>query len=175
MSEVQFDEVFQKLEKVIKEIISKKEYDSITGQKFYDKFKVEFGVFSSLALRTGIKTQKSRIILLFNENIDEFKEFCSYYHEDINTGVRTIVNLMIDRSDNDELESQWERYKRKSNGGKRRKSMKNIKTKKNNLQNIKTRKNKKTRKWSQKYKDNINCKRPKGFSQKQHCKYGRKK
>ena len=44
----------------------------------------------------------------------------------------------------------------------------------------KTRKTKKTRKmlggkWSLKYKRSINCKRPKGFSQKQHCKYGRKK
>jgi hypothetical protein len=29
-------------------------------------------------------------------------------------------------------------------------------------------------KWSLKYKRSINCKRPKGFSQKQHCKYGRK-
>ena len=33
---------------------------------------------------------------------------------------------------------------------------------------------KKTRKWSNKYKKSINCKNPKGFSQKQHCKYGRK-
>ena len=30
------------------------------------------------------------------------------------------------------------------------------------------------RKWSMKYKKSINCSRPKGFSQKQHCKYGRK-
>ena len=29
-------------------------------------------------------------------------------------------------------------------------------------------------KWSKKYKKTINCKKPKGFSQKQHCKYGRK-
>lgn len=28
-------------------------------------------------------------------------------------------------------------------------------------------------KWSMKYKKSINCNRPKGFSQKQHCKYGR--
>ena len=34
---------------------------------------------------------------------------------------------------------------------------------------------KKSRKWSKKYKKSINCKNPKGFSQKQHCKYGRKK
>jgi thiol-disulfide isomerase/thioredoxin len=30
-------------------------------------------------------------------------------------------------------------------------------------------------KWTRKYKKSINCKKPKGFSQKQYCKYGRKK
>ncbi len=35
--------------------------------------------------------------------------------------------------------------------------------------------NKTRHKWSLKYKRSINCKRPRGFSQKQHCKYGRKK
>jgi hypothetical protein len=34
MLEAQFDEVFKKLEKVIKEIITNREYESITGQKF---------------------------------------------------------------------------------------------------------------------------------------------
>ena len=36
---------------------------------------------------------------------------------------------------------------------------------------------KKTRggKWSTKYKKTINCNRPNGFSQKQYCKYGRRK
>jgi len=29
------------------------------------------------------------------------------------------------------------------------------------------------RKWSSKYKKSINCKRPRGFSQRQYCKYGR--
>ncbi len=38
----------------------------------------------------------------------------------------------------------------------------------------KTRK-KRSRKWSRKYKHSINCRRPKGFSQRQYCKYGRKK
>ena len=37
-----------------------------------------------------------------------------------------------------------------------------------------TKKNKKGGKWSRKYKKSINCNRPKGFSQKQYCKYGRK-
>ena len=31
------------------------------------------------------------------------------------------------------------------------------------------------RKWSITYKKSINCNRPKGFSQKQYCKYRRKK
>jgi hypothetical protein len=35
-------------------------------------------------------------------------------------------------------------------------------------------KSKKRRKWSTTYKKSINCNRPKGFSQKQYCKYGRK-
>jgi hypothetical protein len=30
-------------------------------------------------------------------------------------------------------------------------------------------------KWSLKYKNSIDCNHPKGFSQKQHCKYGRTK
>ena len=34
---------------------------------------------------------------------------------------------------------------------------------------------KKTRKWSLKYKKSINCKSPHGFSQRQYCKYGRRK
>lgn len=29
------------------------------------------------------------------------------------------------------------------------------------------------RKWSRKYKKSINCNGPKGFSQKQYCKYGK--
>ena len=31
-----------------------------------------------------------------------------------------------------------------------------------------------SRTWSSKYKKSIDCKRPKGFSQRQYCKYGRK-
>jgi len=34
--------------------------------------------------------------------------------------------------------------------------------------------NKKPRRWSLKYKKNINCNRPRGFSQRQYCKYGKK-
>ena len=38
----------------------------------------------------------------------------------------------------------------------------------------KSKKSKKPRKWSTKYKRSIDCSKPKGFSQKQYCKYGRK-
>lgn len=31
------------------------------------------------------------------------------------------------------------------------------------------------RKWTKKYKKSINCRKPRGFSQKQYCKYGRTK
>jgi len=46
------------------------------------------------------------------------------------------------------------------------------KTKKRRLQ--KGKKTKRGGKWSLKYKRSINCRRPRGFSQRQHCKYGRK-
>jgi predicted ATPase len=47
-------------------------------------------------------------------------------------------------------------------------------TKKKQMGGRKSNKFRNKRKWSRKYKLSINCKRPKGFSQKQYCKYGRK-
>jgi hypothetical protein len=55
-----------------------------------------------------------------------------------------------------------------SDGGGKSKTKKN-KTKKNKSKNKKSKK-----RWSLKYKKSINCKRPRGFSQRQYCKYGRK-
>lgn len=49
------------------------------------------------------------------------------------------------------------------------------KTIKNNLQKGGNTRNSRGGKWSLKYKRSINCKRPKGFSQKQYCRYTRKK
>jgi len=49
-------------------------------------------------------------------------------------------------------------------------------TQSHHKQSNKQRKTKQTGgKWSRKYKQSINCNRPKGFSQKQYCKYSRKK
>ena len=39
---------------------------------------------------------------------------------------------------------------------------------------IKNKNRKSKKRWSLKYKRSINCKKPRGFSQRQYCKYGRK-
>jgi hypothetical protein len=50
-------------------------------------------------------------------------------------------------------------------GGRRRKRRRRSKSRRKSQQT--------KRKWSRKYKRSINCKQPRGFSQKQYCKYGR--
>jgi thiol-disulfide isomerase/thioredoxin len=44
-----------------------------------------------------------------------------------------------------------------------------------NSRMVRNNSNTRKRKWTNKYKRTINCRSPKGFSQKQYCKYGRKK
>ena len=52
------------------------------------------------------------------------------------------------------------------------------KSRSNLIREIKLKNRRETKKarrtWSAKYKNSINCKKPRGFSQRQHCKYGRK-
>jgi thiol-disulfide isomerase/thioredoxin len=55
------------------------------------------------------------------------------------------------------------------------KNKKNNKTHKNSINGGKKTKSYRGGRWSLKYKRSINCKKPKGFSQKQYCKYGRRK
>ena len=68
---------------------------------------------------------------------------------------------------------------KKKYGSNKLKSMCNKKNSKKNkksmtyLSKSKSKKSK-NRKWSNKYKKSINCRKPKGFSQKQYCKYGKK-
>lgn len=47
-------------------------------------------------------------------------------------------------------------------------------TKHTNKKSFNNKKTKKHHKWSAKYKHSINCLTPRGFSQKQYCKYGKK-
>ena len=44
----------------------------------------------------------------------------------------------------------------------------------NKTRSKRTRPRTRKHKWSLKYKRSIDCNHPKGFSQRQHCKYGRK-
>ena len=69
--------------------------------------------------------------------------------------------------DNIEAKKKAENHSVEEGGYKKRKSNRKHPSKHNR---IRARKHK----WSLKYKRSINCKHPKGFSQRQHCKYGRK-
>lgn len=80
----------------------------------------------------------------------------------------------------DETAKKHSSQKKSKNSTRKQKPKKgNASKSKNNANKSKNRtkkqKPKKGGKWSLKYKRSINCKHPKGFSQKQHCKYGRKK
>ena len=57
---------------------------------------------------------------------------------------------------------------KKKNSKKDKKSMTFINKSKSKSKKLKS------KKWSNSYKKSINCKKPKGFSQKQYCKYGKK-
>ena len=80
----------------------------------------------------------------------------NYEDSNIKNKDRTVDSFVEWIKSKETLENKTKTYKRKEQkGGKTRKILGG--------------------KWSLKYKRSINCKRPKGFSQKQHCKYGRKK
>jgi thiol-disulfide isomerase/thioredoxin len=65
-------------------------------------------------------------------------------------------------------------YNRISKTKKHNKTYKKTRSKKyKNTRSKKHKKKHKGGKWSKKYKSSINCKNPKGFSQKQYCKYSR--
>ena len=94
--------------------------------------------------------------------------YCRPLHR-INSGTPMTVGEIKKKYGSKKLKEMCKR----KNSKRDKKSMtyvkKTIKKSKNNKSK------KKSRKWSKKYKKSINCKNPKGFSQKQHCKYGRKK
>jgi thiol-disulfide isomerase/thioredoxin len=86
-----------------------------------------------------------------DRTIDSFVEWIK-----VKSGVNNIT-----KSESTESESIEYRYPHK-------------KTYKYNI-NSRSKTKKRGGKWSSKYKRSINCKRPRGFSQKQYCKYSRKK
>ena len=94
--------------------------------------------------------------------------YCRPLHR-INSGTPMTVGEIKKKYGSKKLKEMCKR----KNSKRDKKSMtyvkKSIKKSKNNKSK------KKSRKWSKKYKKSINCKKPKGFSQKQYCKYGRNK
>lgn len=87
--------------------------------------------------------------------------------------VESKINNVISTTPTSSPENVYKRLSKTAKGKKERK------TKSHNNHTNKKHRNKKHRsqkggKWSRKYKSSINCSRPKGFSQKQYCKYGRK-
>jgi thiol-disulfide isomerase/thioredoxin len=87
------------------------------------------------------------------------------------TWIESKINNVISTNQTSSPENVYKRLVRSE------KNTNKTRNKRNNT--TKTRRNNKTKqrggKWSKKYKDSINCSKPKGFSQKQHCKYGRNK
>jgi hypothetical protein len=94
--------------------------------------------------------------------------YCRPLHR-INSGTPMTVGEIKKKYGSKKLKEMCKR----KNSKRDKKSMtyvkKTIKKSKNNKSKTKS------KKWSKKYKKSINCKKPKGFSQKQYCKYGRKK
>ena len=75
--------------------------------------------------------------------------------------VESKINTVVSTTPTSSAKNVYKRISKKNNKSKHSKSRKN--------------KSQKGGKWSRKYKLSINCKSPKGFSQKQYCKYGRNK
>jgi len=107
------------------------------------------------------------ILYLHNREKENYED--SPYLEDnekdrkIDSFVKWIENTLNKSDNNSDIKDINIKGGRKKRRNKSRKSRKSRKTKKQ-----------RGGKWSKKYKSTINCKRPKGFSQKQYCKYGRK-
>ncbi len=100
----------------------------------------------------------------------ENKKYENYEDSNIENKDRTIdsfVNWIENKLDDKNISKLNQSEKSEKSGG--YKSFRKRKTRR-----LKTKKLR-SRKWSRKYKKSINCRRPKGFSQKQYCKYGRKK
>jgi hypothetical protein len=98
------------------------------------------------------------------------------------TWIESKINNVISTNETSSPENVYKRLVRsEKHANKSKNKTRHNKTKKNNK--TKTRHNKTKQrgdkqrggKWSKKYKASINCSNPKGFSQKQHCKYGRGK
>jgi len=96
--------------------------------------------------------------------------YCRPLHR-INSGTPMTVGEIKKKYGSKKLKEMCKR----KNSKRDKKSMTYVKKTIKKSKNKKSKSKNKSKKWSKKYKKSINCKKPKGFSQKQYCKYGRKK
>jgi len=108
----------------------------------------------------NLKTQPASFptMRFLQDNISE-----NYEDSNISTKDRTIDSFV-----------EWIKVKTGENNISKSETHSKTYKKTHNKHNKTHKKNQTGGKWSKKYKKSINCKRPKGFSQKQYCKYGRK-
>lgn len=91
--------------------------------------------------------------------------FINWIESKINTVISTTSPYDVYNRIHKSEKKNYRRYSRHNKTSNHKKTRYNKKTKHNK---------KRGGKWSRKYKASIDCSNPKGFSQKQYCKYGRK-
>jgi thiol-disulfide isomerase/thioredoxin len=107
-----------------------------------------------------------------NENAEEYED-SGFGERNTDSFIQWITTKMEKESKNKNSKNHTKSKKNKNSKSSKKSSKR--KTLKNSVSSLFKMGGTKTGgKWSVKYKKSINCKRPKGFSQKQHCKYGRK-
>ncbi len=152
----------------------------------------------ALELNNSIKANKQVFLLIYmegcgpcNETLPEWKKIENVLNEKTNQPkYNNIVVAEMEQANLDKLTfikdsiKGFPSMKYISNKGSLQEDFEdsNIKNKKREIDafiewidsKIKEAKGQKGGKWSRKYKRSINCRRPRGFSQKNYCKYGRK-
>ena len=136
MATIQRKEVFDKLKIVVSEIIEKYQFNSITGEEFYNKFISLFGSWESPIIKRGISSNKNDIINIFNyiykNNTEDILQLAHAANTDINVRTMNVIDFVIRkvRELPEELLPEykrynlllyWEEYKRENpTGGRRR-------------------------------------------------------
>lgn len=161
------EEVFEQNRAVGKKVVPLKAYFEQTAKEFVQK-EAEKKEENVRKKREYAKlTPCERKIKTLQRNIDGYVKDCNQTIS--NEAVIEMVDKARDKIAKTSIKKQKTK-KVKMSGG-RTKQCNTY----NSLGGSRKNKNKKSKKrWSLKYKKSINCKRPRGFSQRQYCKYGRK-
>ena len=164
-------------------------------QNNLDKINPIIGNYNVSGFPTMLYVHKNKVIPYENSNIknknrsaESFREWINSYlgnsnnpsnshnsrsnsHSSLRSKSNNKLNFMSEFMSNNKSRSSSSSRSRSKSHASSRSSSKN--TRKNTHRRKKS--SQMGGKWSLKYKKSINCKRPRGFSQKQHCKYGKRK